>query len=259
MTIESAGPAPAQPVEAAPRRKSFFERLVGVFFSPGETFDDIARKPDWVLPLLVLLLIGIASTIVVVPRLDFDAVVAQQEEMMEKQGRQLSEGDRERMGRITRSFGRVMAYITPLFILAGYVLIALVLWGAFRLMGGEGTFPQALSATLYAHMPRMLLGGIIGIIVLLLRDGLIDPAASATLIKSNPAFLVDMKEQPVLFALLSSFDIFVLWTIALLTVGFAKLSRLSVAKSAAIVVVLWAVTIVVKLGFAALGAMQMKG
>jgi hypothetical protein len=68
-----------------------------------------------------------------------------------------------------------------------------------------------------------------------------------------------MKAQPILFALLTSLDVFMLWTIILLTIGFSKVSRLSKGKSAAIIVSLWIVTVAIKLGFAALGAARMKG
>jgi hypothetical protein len=78
-------------------------------------------------------------------------------------------------------------------------------------------------------------------------------------VKSNPAFLVDMKEQPILFSLLYNFDVFTIWTIFLLIVGFSTLSKTSKAKAATIVLSLWAAMIVVKLGFAALAASRMKG
>jgi hypothetical protein len=89
--------------------------------------------------------------------------------------------------------------------------------------------------------------------------GTFDPMMAATLVKSNPAFLVDMKEQPLLFSLLSNFDVFTIWTIFLLIVGFSTLSKTSRAKAATIVLSLWAAMIVVKLGFAALAASRMKG
>jgi hypothetical protein len=46
--------------------------------------------------------------------------------------------------------------------------------------------------------------------------------------------------------------------VALLSIGFAHLSKFSKTKSAVIVVSLWLVTVVVKVGFAALGAARMK-
>ena len=50
--VSSAEPeAPAQ---------SFPERLMGVFISPGETFEDVARKPGFWAPLIVLVLGSVA-------------------------------------------------------------------------------------------------------------------------------------------------------------------------------------------------------
>lgn len=258
MTIESAGSSPAAPSIAPVPVKNSFQRMAGVFFAPVETFQDIARKPDVLVPLLVLLVVSIVTSVLVMPHLDFDAVVAQQVEMMEKQGRKLSDSDMDQMARITKSMARVGGYLSPVLMMLAYLVMAAVLWGAFRMMGGEGEFKQAFSATLYSWFPRVVVGGAIGAIVIMAR-GMVDPTTVATVVKSNPAFLVDMKEQPVLFALLASFDVFALWTLALMIVGFAALSKLSKAKSAAIVLSLWVVTIVVKLGFAALTAARMKG
>lgn len=257
MTIESAGTPPAPPVAAAPT-KNFFERLVGVFFSPTETFEDIARKPDILWPLVLLIVVGVASSLLVMPHLDFDAVVEQQAEVMRKRNPNVSDADLAQMGRFTKAISKVGGYVIPLVVIVGYLVVALVLWGAFRLMGGGGDYKHALSTTLYAYMPRMLLGGIIGTVIVMAR-GMVDPTQMATIVKSSPAFLVDMKEQPLLFSLLSSFDIFILWTLFLLVLGFSIVSRLSRARSAAIVITLWLVTVVVKLGFAAIGAAQMKG
>jgi len=80
----------------------------------------------------------------------------------------------------------------------------------------------------------------------------------ATVVKSNLGFLTDPKDHSILFAFLSSFDVFTIWTVVLLIIGFAIISRVSRAKSAAIVVAMWFVAIAIKLGFAALGTLGKK-
>ena len=257
MTIGSTGPAPAQPAAAAPRLNSF-QRIIGMFFSPSETFEDIARKPDFLVPIILMLLIAFASSILIAPHLDFDSMMAQQTEMMKKQNPNMSDADAERAANMGKGFAKVAVYVGPIFIFIGFLVIALVLWGAVRLMGGQGDFLQALSTTIYAYFPRMLLGGIIGIVIIMMR-GMVDPTQMASVVKTSPAFLVEMKEQPILYALLSSLDIFVIWTCILLSIGFAALSRLSKAKTAAIVFSLWFVTILFKIGMAAITAARMKG
>jgi hypothetical protein len=253
MTIDTAGAAPAPPQPAAPS-KNVFERIAGVLFSPAETFADIARRPDILWPLLIIIIIGYATTFVMMPRMDMDAAFAEQEAQMRKQN--MSDADIERAQNIGKGFMKVMTFVGPAVGVLWYLVVAVVLWGACRMMGGQGDFKQAFSATLYAWMPLIIFGIILTIVAV--ARGSIDPTQMATAVKSNPAFLVDMKEQPVLASFLATFDIFTIWTVVLLVFGFSALSRLSKAKVATIVLVLWGLMIVVKLGFAALGAARMN-
>ena len=257
MTIESAGSPPAQPVAPAAPSKSVFQRIAGVFFAPNETFQDIARKPDILWPLLIIIIVGYVTTFVMMPRMDFDTMLAQQAEQMKEKQPNMSDADIERIGRLGRASMKVMQFAGPLIAVVWYLLMAVVLWGAVRIMGGEGTFPQSLSATLYSWMPLLLFSIILAIIAV--AQGSIDPAQMATIVKSNPAAFMDAKEQPVLASFLSSFDIFTIWTVVLLILGFSALSRLSKGKTAAIVLGLWFVMIGIKVGFAALGAMGAQG
>jgi hypothetical protein len=239
------------------KSKNVFERIAGVLFAPAETFQDIARKPDVLAPLMIILIVGYLTTALVMPKMDMSSITAQQIEQMRKQNPNMGEEQIAQMERFTAASGKVMGWIGPLLGVAWYAILAGILLLAFRLFGGEGTYKRAFSATLYAWIPLVLFGILLTIIVI--ARGTFDPSTAATLVKSNPAFLVDMKEQPILFSLLTNFDIFTIWTIFLLIVGFSALSKTSRAKAATIVLSLWAAMIVVKLGFAALAASRMKG
>jgi hypothetical protein len=239
------------------KTKNLFERVAGVLFAPAETFADIARRPDILGPLLLILAVGYICTAFVMPKMDFNAIVTAQHEQMQKQGRQMDEAQSATMERATIAFAKAIGWSSPVLGLVWYAIVAGVLLLAFRLFGGEGTYKQAYSTTLYAWIPLVLFSVIVAVVVT--ARGTLDPTTAPTLVKSNPAFLVDMKEQPILFSLLSNFDVFTIWTIFLLIVGFSTLSKTSRAKAASIVLSLWAVAIVVKLGFAALGASRMKG
>jgi len=251
MTFQSAGTPPAPPVAAAPT-KNFFERLVGALFAPGETFEDIARKPDFLVPILFFVLIGYAAVFVIVPLIDYDAMFAQQEETIRKRNPNVSSADIAQMNRVGKAFARGAFYVSPVLQIGIFALIALILWGAFRLMGGDGRYPQAFSATLYAWVPQVI-KSIAGAIVAK-AQGSLNPETMAALVKSNPAFLVDFKEQPVLFTLLSTLDVFTIWSIILFVFGFAAISRFSRAKSAAIIITLWVIVTMVRIGFAAVTA-----
>jgi hypothetical protein len=247
----SLSPAPAG------RALNPFQRLAGALFAPAETFADIARKPDVLVPLLLFILIGYATTLVVMPRMDFSTVLDQQREAMHKQKPEMTDKDFEPIARMTMAFAKVAGWVGPLIGAIFYIIIAAIFLLIFRLFGGEGTFVQSLSATLYGWVP-MLLFSILMAIVVGVR-GTFDPSTAATIVKSNPAFLVDMKEQPVLFSLLSSLDLFTIWTLVLFSIGYAAMSRLSKKTSAILVFGAYFAMVVVKLGFAALTASRMKG
>ncbi len=252
MTTDSPGYIAPPPVAETPA-KNTFQRIAGVLFAPAETFRDIARRPDIVTPLIILVVIGFIVTALIVPRMDFESAFREQ---MAAQNSKMSDADLDRAAKMGSAFGKVMAWTGPIWGILIWAIIAGVLLLAHRLFGGEGNFKQAFSTVLYSWIP-LTIGGIVTGIVALAR-GEIDPTTMQTLVKSNPAFLVDMKEQPILFAALTSLDIFTIWTIILLVIGFSTLSKLSRMKSAVIVVSLWLVTVVVKLGFAAMGAARAK-
>lgn len=257
MTVDYT-PPPAPPAATVePPATNSFVRMAGVLGAPAKTFAEIARRPDIIIPLIVIVLIGYVSTLLVMPRLDLTAMRTQQEEQLKKRNPNMTDADFERMSKFGEATVKVAAWVSPILMLIWYVIIAGVLLLAFRLMGGDGNFKQAFSVTLYAWLPMILLS-IVTTVVVLLR-GSFDPTQAATLVKSSPAFLVDMKEHPMLFSLLSSFDLFTIWTIVLLIFGFAAISKLSRAKSAVIVLVMWAVMIVIKVGFAAMSALMSGG
>ena len=72
------------------------------------------------------------------------------------------------MERMTKAGGKVFAWAAPGIFVIWYLLVAGVLLLTFRLMGGEGNFSQAFSATLYAWMPQVI-SSIIGTIVAVAR------------------------------------------------------------------------------------------
>src|SRR5207244_9846094 len=238
MTIE----APPAPPPAAEPKPNSFARIFGVLFSPGETFASIARRPTWAVPLLVIVIIGYVCTALVVPRMDWDKITAMQQEQMKQRNPNVSEQQLEQGARVGKALGKVIPWLFPIFGVIWYLLMAGVLLLTFRLTGSEGNFSQAFSATLYAWMPQVI-STIIGTIVIVARGGLVDPEQMATMVKTNLGFLADMKTQPMLFALLSSLDIFTIWTVVLLIIGFAALSRSSKGKAAAIVIGWWVVFI----------------
>ncbi|HYK01406.1 MAG TPA: YIP1 family protein [Thermoanaerobaculia bacterium] len=229
-----------------------FSRVAGVLFAPAEAFGEIARRPDILAPLLLIVALGYVSTLLVVPRFDQDAYAAEQASEVLRKQPGTAAADADRMGRVVAASTKVGLWLAPLLTIVICAVMAGLYLFAFRLMAGEGTYTEAFSVMLYAWLPFAIGGIIMGIVVL--ARGSFSPMEAATLVKSNPAFLVDLKEQPALFALLSSFDLFSVWMLVLLVFGFSAVSKLPRKTSAIIVLVLWVCYALVKTGGTALMA-----
>jgi hypothetical protein len=252
---DSVAPVAPQP-DATGTPVNPLQRIVGVFLSPSQTFESIAKRPDVVVPLLILLAITVASAIFSARSLDFDALARDTIESAPNTA-QVSPQQQDRAVRFTSAIMKTINYASPAVVLLALVVSAGVLLLAFRLMAGEGDFKQAFAVTTYTWYPRML-KGIIGVLVLMNRK-VMSIYDLQNPVKSNLAFLFNPKTQPLQFALGSSLDLFSIWALVLLIIGFAALSKLSRARSAIIVVALWIVLTLLTLIGPAIQASRLKG
>jgi hypothetical protein len=229
-------PAPeaqSQPVISA------FGRIVGVFFSPKPTFEDIARKPSWVAPMIVLLLINIGLSVALAQRADWVEVSKEQiakSKFASRQFDSLSEDRKAEEYEKAAARGKAIRYIRGFI---GWPLLLLIssgiYLGAFKLIGGARTnFATAFAVTAFAHLP-MGLRELIAIPVLFLKDpASIDPE---NFLASNPAAILGSDLPTWLAVPLTSLDVFGLWAIVLMAVGFSATDpkKLPMGKSLAIV------------------------
>ena len=251
MSITETPAAAPPPPPAAPGPKpSGFQRILGVLISPDETFASIARQPDFLAPLLVILILSGIGGFIFAQRVDFTAPAR---EAMEEKGN-MSEAQMESALKITAVVSKIIAYGSPVVSVIILLIIAGVMLMAFRMMGGEGTFKQAFSVTLYAWMP-LIIFNLVMVVIIAMKTG-VTALDLPTLVMSNPAFLVTMKEQPLLFALLGTIDIFAIWSLVLFIFGFSHVSRFSKSKSAAIVITVWVIWTCIRLIGPAIRAMR---
>jgi hypothetical protein len=245
----------APPVPDAEPKPNPFQRIIGVLFSPDATFASIARRPDWVVPLVLILVLALANGILVASRIDFGAPA--REAMA--QNKNMTQEQMDRAEKMSVGIGKVAKFIAPVFSALAMLIVAGAILVAVRLMGGEGDFKQAFSVTCYAWIPNVLQSIVLTIIIFARGSTAINPTAFPTMIRSNLAFLVDMKTQPMAFALLSSLDLFTIWVIVLLIIGFAYVGRVSKVKSSVAVLSLWVLSVLLfKLAPAALQSLRNK-
>jgi len=229
-------------------KDSALARLAGVLISPGRTFQVIAARPGWVVALVVLIVVSAVGAYLVTERIDMADAMREQ---MAKQGQQLSDAELERMAGIQSKVGLGCAVAAPPI---GYLIMALVFMVAFNIIGGEVKFPTSFSVSLHALMPAVV-KSLLVIPVVLPRTSLdVETVQSGGLIASNLAFLAPEGTSLPLLTLLGSFDLFSLWTVALLAIGYRIAAGVSKNHAALTVVVVWLVYVLGKVGLAALGS-----
>jgi hypothetical protein len=113
------------------------------------------------------------------------------------------------------------------------------------------TFKTALGIVAYAGLP-WLISGIFGVLVIFLKDP--STVDLQNLVASNPGAFLSGDAPKWLTALLTSIDIFAIWNIALLGLGFSTINpkKLSFAKAFTTVLVVWIFYVAVKVGVTAI-------
>ena len=229
--------------------ESSFGRVIGALVSPEKTFRSIAERPTWVVPLLLLILITSFVGYQVGQRVDFEQQIRQQ---MAERGDKVSEADIQRGVDFMEKFGKILflapAVVSPVV----YLLLALVFLVAFRLSGSEIGFGQSFSVTLHAMVPWVIHGLLS--YPLILRQETLDPEAleRGGVLMSNLAALAPEGSGKVLLALLASLDLFSIWTLVLLIIGYRVVARVSTTTATAVTLTLWLLLLGVKLGSAAI-------
>lgn len=231
--------------------QSSFGRLAGVLVSPTKTFQSIAEKPTWVVALAVLIVVGVGVTVMMSGKMDWAEIAR---DSMEQRGQQVPEEQMERIIDFQEKFGPAMmigggAIGAPVV----YLLLALVFMVLFKMLGGELDFVRSLAVVLHGMMPRAVLA-LLSLPVILGRDELgFEELQDGSVILSNLGAFAPEDAGPSLVALLSSLDLFSIWVVILLSIGYATVARVSKGAAAGGVVALWVVYILGKVGLAALG------
>ena len=230
---------------------SGLSRLSGIFLQPEATFQAINRRPNWLLPMLAVMVVSLLANTFVISTIGYETL------MRENIDQRLGDMPREEREEIIASqvesqMMKVFTYLAPGFGFIAVLLVAGVLLLGVTLAGGQSTFRQVLSVTGHSFFAYSLVSSVLVCLVVYLNPEEV-VANLQTAVQSHLGFLVDSKESPVLFTLASSIDLLSFYFMYLLAKGLAAApKRLSFASALAVVVVLWIVWVGLKTGFAAL-------
>jgi len=236
--------APAPPAQPS---KGAFARVIGIFFEPEATFQDIARSPGFIVPLLLVILCSAGTAAVMVNRVDMRDFMAK---TLEKNPRteSMSAAQKEQAIETGAKFAKIGIYFTPAIVPLSILIIAgiLMLMTNF-VFGGTATFKQLFAVATHAQMVGIIMGVLI-VAILFLKDpadvDLQNPVAS------NLGLLIPMETSKFLHRMAISLDIFSFWQIYLLGTGAAICGRLSKAKGLMAIGIPWLIWVLIVSGLA---------
>ena len=240
---------PSSEPSPTPASKSAVERLIGVFFAPGEIFADIARSPGFVLPLVLIMILSLASSTIVTNRVGIENIVRQQ---MMKSPR-TAELPKEQLDQAVErgaKFAGFFVYATPIFVPIGMLVIAgVMIMMANFVFGGTSNFKQMFATVAHASFPPGVVTIILSLVIVFLKD----PADLdvQNLLAANLGILISAETSRFLHRLAMSMDFFSFWQIGLLATGISAAANLSFTKALLSVAIPWAIWILGAAGLAA--------
>ena len=231
-----------------PAPGNFFSRLAGVYFSPGETFKDIGRAPKFLVPLLVLVIFTGAIAWIMAERLGAARIASQGIEKAVTDGKMTAEQAAPQLEAMKKNEIYIKASI-PVFAILGTLLIVFAFAGILKLasmaVGTENTYSQLVSVTTYANLAVGIISSLVFVILLYLKSP--DEFNIQNPIDSNLGSVLAMfmgKDglPKFLMALASWIDVFSIWKIVLLSIGFSAVSRrLKIGTAATVVIGLYVI------------------
>ena len=215
---------------------SFWGRLVNIFANPRLTFESLDRRPTWFWPMLFMVVITVVST-----QLMFPMIIEKQLEVL-RQNPNIPEEQLEVIKNQLASNSatqRVIMLVSQIIFtpLVFYVVLSFIFYFVGSvILGGDANFKRVLAGFSWSSL-ILVLGALI-LLPLGISKGTIN-------ISLSPALLLPADSVgTTLHTLLSKFDIFTIWFLAVFAAGFAVIYRFSMTKAYAAVGTLWAIWIV---------------
>jgi hypothetical protein len=214
--------------------------LGNIFFEPGRTFEDLKRKPRFVMGLIIIALLVMGYSIGLQAKIGESGMRNFMAEQVEKRAPQLTAEQKAAQVDMQMKIGGITKYLVPVFVVIAMLIGGLLYWAGAKAFGGNGGFLHGLSVFVYSSLPPTVVGMIANFIVLAIKDAdQIDLATSQrSLLNANLGFFIDGHTQPVLATLLSTFDLFAIWGWILAAIGLRITNKLSSGSSWAIVIII---------------------
>ncbi len=204
--------------ESGVSEPSLLAKIAGVFLDPKRTFTSLDRKPDFIVPMVIMMVVALASAIILWPLI--------QELIAEQMSDAIAEGQvpAEQLETIQKS-QRIAALVgAPLGAALQILAIALVMFFAGNiLIGGQSSYKKILSVFAYTSL--------IGILASAVTIILAQSKGSMEVYTSLAALFPGSAKDTVLFKVAGVFDLFKIWELIVASIGMSIVYKVTTQKA----------------------------
>lgn len=250
-----APPPPEKIAVAEPPQMSEAATLGNIFFEPGNTFEDLRRKPRFILALLIIILITTAFSFAFYYKVGEANVRRFVAEQIDKnpQTQGLTGEQKNNAINLNMTIGTVARFAMPVILIVLVAIGGLIYWLGGKAFGGSGGYLHGVSVWVYSWFPPVVVSMAANLIILALKsvDDIDIASSQRGLVQANPSFLLDGKSMPVLATLVGTLDLFMIWGWVLAAIGLRIANKISSGSAWAIVIIL----ALVQIAFRVVGAL----
>jgi len=236
--------APLPPVApaAAPIEPKMSEgaRILNTFIAPSKMFTDLRRSAAWWGPWILISVFSVAFMFAVGKQVTFEQVSKNQIEHSTKRAEQfdkLPPDQQQKQLQISAKIIGFFAYGSPALILFYFLIATVAVWATFKVgVAADTSFGQAYAIMMYASLPGII-GAILGIVSLFAG---VSPEGFDinNPVGTNLGYYLDPETTgKFIRAMASTFDVFSIWTVILVGIGYACTSKVKRSTAIAIVAV----------------------
>ena len=227
-------------------------RVVDTFVAPSKTFADILRSSNCWLPIVIMVILTMGWAYSIDRTVGFAAAAEVQIAKSPKQAdamQQLPPDQRASRMAITTTITKYSTYASCVFVLIFMLIETLIMWASFNFgLGAQTKFGQVFAVVAFAGLPRNLIW-VLSSILLFAGVGT-ENFDMRNPVGTNIGYYLNDSAQW-MKTTGQFFDLFGFWSLALMILGLAIISRKKISQSATVVIGWWVLILLVVAGFSA--------
>lgn len=242
MDPTSGAPAANPASKTEPPQMSELGTVTSIFFEPGRVFEDLRRKPRFIVGSIIVALFVSAYAFGLYYKVGEAGMRRFMVEQVDRspQASSMSKEQKDAAVDLQMTIQNGVRYAIPVFVIISLLIGGLLYFLGTKAFGGDGGFLHSLSVWVYSSIPPTVLGTILSFVVMGLKsaDEIDIGSSQRGLVNANPSLLMDGKANPVIATLLATLDLFMIWGWILAAIGLRITNRLTSGSAWAIVIIL---------------------